>query len=168
MTDAAIYTPDFRAKTLDGRPVPHTESPRDARRASAPALPNGPSASDQVVADMLLAMERAPWREPIIATRQSIDGAVRVHVAVGSQTFQLDPDDATLAAKILISDQAFPGCGEVAALLREAADWAGRGQPRRARRIVRSSGMTLIGLALIGLAIAGLMVARAFADLQGW
>lgn len=196
MTAADILTPDFRTRTLNGRAVrrtgdyapprrlasladapvhtlpvapAHLATAPDARRAS-PRLVDDfgiPATDPALIADLLLSLETAPWREEVIRVVRGVDGASRVHVAHGDRTFLLDPADARLAAAALDQEQAFAGCAGAAARLRDAArqaDWArpyrrrdrhGAGVPLRQRLTPRrTSAVTLPTLILIGLALA--------------
>jgi hypothetical protein len=116
--------------------TPATKAP-DARRASAPApsrtprcgtpLPAGwfddfglPAAEPILIADLLLALETMPWREPSVARRWTPCGS-RVVVMIGEHRFALTPVDARLAAASLDHEQAFAGCSGVADQLRRAA-----------------------------------------------
>lgn len=165
MSTDTVITADFKRKSWSPTPPPPTES-SDARRASFD-VPARPFDNDRLAADVVAAMERFPWREPVIAARRGSDGAVRVLVSVGDVALSLDPAGARLAARMLFADQAFAGCGEVAARLRDAADWADRGVTRTARRPVRTAELTMLGFLLMGGVFALIAAGGVLAGLYG-
>lgn len=96
----------------------------NARRASALPRDDFEIAADSPrrIADLLLALENAPAFCPsIILVRGEYGGTDRVRVDHAGEVYLLSPSDARLVGVALDTEQAFPGCMEIASRLREAA-----------------------------------------------
>lgn len=163
MRTATVLTPDFSLPSRFARLRSARVVAADGRRPSPAVAPVRPVAAVEdlvleadaaLIADLLTEMERVPWREPTIRVVVGLDRAARVAVAVGPRAGQLTPEAARLAAATLIAEQAFAGCGAVAARLRDAALRA-----EGARSLHRDAGhssaaRTLAALAVLGAALA--------------
>lgn len=129
--------------TLPGRaPVP-------APAAANPVLAAPPS--DDIVADLLLAMDAAPWDAPRIWTVRPLHGRATVVVVVAGLRFALTPHQARAVGAARLADGGPASAGDAAAL-REAADEAdavaGLIQPMPGGRTGRA-GLALFLLALM-------------------
>ena len=80
----------------------------------------------EAVADLLLALEKAPDVRPTVFAVRAVDGGSFVAVRLTAETHRLTPGEARLAADALVADQAYPGCVSDANALIDGARAADR------------------------------------------
>lgn len=127
------------------------------------AFPFACAPGDRVAA-LMIVMEERPLTVPVIRIAVGLDRIWRVQVVVGNHSAILTPQEARLCAAAVFAENAYPGCGAVAARLDAAADQADGHMPFIADPVPGySAGPVLLGLALL------CMTALAFDRLMpGW
>lgn len=160
LADAPVHARPVSPVSIDGRALHNAPG----GRRPAPHLVDDfgiPAEDPALIADLLLSLEAASWRPPVIRIVRDLSTATRVHVQHGDRVFPLDPADARLAAAALDQEQAFAGCSGLASELRAAANRADWARPyRRADRLARRGPVPLRDRLEAG---SGLMTLRAFA-----